>query len=498
MPIRHKLFVTSLVLYYFILCQKRYCNGQKKDCIMGSLIMKTISIFYFQIISYCAVIATLIIPSGGGFLLHDDCPAPAPCTCWYQGIVDCSDKGLTSIPVFGNSSDQMTVVQWILELQDNHLTAIPSNSFANLQSFSNGKNITIRLDRNSLEVNSFNVNAFRGIENSVTSLYLDSNKLTSIPLAIGTLTHLGFLQLQNNPITNFDGLLSIRNSLTDLLVSLQSVTRWPNVLHYLTKLKSLFVTQFSYNIPRDAFRGFRKTLMRLEISEMAFTTIPSSVCDLKNLEELKVGGIPNLNGRHLITCNAPLYSVYSFVLNNKDMMTFPNVFRIFPNLMNMWIIGSSISYVDDFFVPNNTKIGIFEITDSNMTTVPGAVNKLSLLDSCRIQRNSISSIERHSIENLYHLKRLSLDNNPIIFISREAFWNLPQLSYIGLSGTLLTTVPFLVEALPSLNHIALAGVSVFCDCEFPHMNSNLLIDGNCDLTNETINHFVNTSLPLCP
>ena len=459
--------------------------------------MKTISIFYFQIISFCVVIATLTIPSGGGFLLHDDCPAPAPCTCGYASI-DCSDKGLTSIPVFGNSSDQMTEVEWTLNLQDNHLTAIPSNSFANLQSFSNGKNITIRLERNSLEVNSFDLNAFRGIANSVTALHLYSNKLTSIPLEIGTLTHLRFLRLQYNPITNFDGLLSIRNSLTNLSISLKSVTKWPNVLHYLTKLKSLFVTQFSYNIPIDAFRGFRKTLMHLEISEMDFTTIPSSVCDLENLVELKVTVSPNLNGRHLITCNAPLNSVYSLLLDNKGMMTFPNVFRIFPNLMSMWILGSSISYVDDFFVPNNTKIEIFEISDSNMTTVPGAVNKLPLLWTCRIQRNSISSIERHSIENLYHLKRLYLDNNPIIFISREAFWNLPQLIDIGLSGTLLKTVPFLVETLPSLNQLTLAGSSVFCDCEFPRINSNLLIDGNCDLTNETINHFVNTSLPLCP
>ena len=439
-----------------------------------------------------------MIPPEGGFLLQDDCPAPAPCTCGYNGI-DCSDKGLTSIPVFRNSSDQMTVLvaEWTLNLESNRLSAIPDNSFANLQSFSNGKNITIRLDRNNLEVNSFDVNAFSGIESLVTGLHLYSNKLTSIPLLISTLTNLRYLELQNNPITNFDGLLSIRNSLIDLGISLKSVTKWPDVLHYLTKLKRLYFAEFSYNFPVDAFRGFRKSLTHLEISEMPFTTIPSNVCDLKNLVDLRVGS-PNLNGRHLITCNPPLYSVYTLLLTNKGLTTFPNVFRTFPNLTNMYIYGSSISYVDDFFVPNNTMIRLFEITDSNMTTVPGAVNKLSLLETCRIRKNSISSIERHSIENLYHLNRLELDNNPIIFISREGFWNLPQLGYIGLSGTLLTTVPFLVETLPSLYQIALEGISVFCDCEFPHINSNLLIDGNCDLTNETINHFVITSLPLCP
>ena len=136
--------------------------------------------------------------------------------------------------------------------------------------------------------------------------------------------------------------------------------------------------------------------------------------------------------------------------------------------------------------------------DSTLTTVPGAVNKFPYLQQCQLVGNKIRSIERHSIENLRYLTTLFLNDNPIVFISRDAFRNVPSLTHLGLTNTQLTAVPPLIETLPSLRIVYLRDSPITCTCEFPRVTSQLTIGGFCDVTYESISDFIRTTLPQCP
>ena len=331
----------------------------------------------------------------------------------------------------------------------------------------------------------------------MTWLFLDNNDFISIPSAIGKLKHLETLSLLDN--SHQQVLVSIRHTLTQLQLSLQSLATWPDAIQYLTKLQRLAIKSFSHNIPVDAFRAFRTSLIHLDLDDVNFTTVPSAVCGLHNLEHLHIATIGQLNGKSLINCNQALTSLSDLILyNNLMMTTFPYVFSVFPNLDRIRISGSGISFINDYLVPNDTKISRFVLATSNLTTVPGAVNKFPLLQEGNLQQNMIRSIEKHSIENLPHLTSLFLNDNPIVFISRNAFQNVHHLTHLGLEKTWLTTMPLLVETIPSLTVIDLMGGTIICNCEFPRDASRITINGHCHVTNEAISNFIRTTLPQCP
>ena len=359
--------------------------------------------------------------------------------------------------------------------------------------------VTIDLSNDEIRVNSFCINAFHGIENNVTWLNLDDNELTSIPSAIGQLKHLETLNVLHNPLTTIDQsvIISIRRTLSH--ISIPNMSTWPDAVQYLTKLITLELQGFSRNIPVEAFKGFRSALVELYLHGFNFTTIPSAVCGLQNLHLLIVTTNGHLSGKNLISCNPGLNSLTDLILQNNDRMTtFPYVFNSFPNLNMMIVEGTEISFVDDDLVPNNTKVSIFELNRGNLTIVPGAVNKFPLLNICVLHDNQIHTVEMFSVQNLSHLAYVYLDGNPIVFISRDAFLDVPSLTYIGLTNTQLTTIPPLVETILSLGFLDIRDSPVMCTCEFPRVTSRLTIGGRCHVTNETITDFTRTTLPKCP
>ena len=437
-------------------------------------------IFYitFQIIFLACTTVTSSILSVAGFLLEDDCPAPPPCTCTPRSIAcDDGDINLSKVPIFRNSTAKMTAY-WYLLLRNNSLSALPNGIFDNLHSVTSDRGIDVSLQRNNLSVDGIGISAFRGIADSVISLNLTDNDLNSIPLAIGSLKRLQILYLKDNPIKSIDSRVfrSLRNTLGYLEISLPYVTKWPDAMHYLTSLKGLEVESFYHTITDDAFSGFRSSLTDLKFRDVNFTTLPSAVCKLQNLRSLSITNDMNIDGKNFIYCNPSLATLKKLILSdNHWMATFPHLFTSFPNLTYVEIFGSGISFIDDNFIPNNTMVSTLKLTESNLTTLPGAVNKFAVLYSCDFNGNKIRLIERHSIYNLLNLGVVYLDNNPIIFISRDAFLNVPKLVYLGLSGTLLTQIPLLVETLTSVTTIELGSSQVSCNCELPHILTRMYI-----------------------
>ena len=440
---------------------------------------------------------TITILSVTGFLLEDDCPAPAPCTCTSRSI-DCWSRNLSRVPVFRNTTTRMANY-WYLQLNNNSISSLPDDSFTNLKTVSGSYGFEMSLQENNLHASNISTNAFRGIENLVISLNLSDNSLTSIPLAIGSLSRLSILYLDDNPIKSIDHrvFLSIRDSLWGLEISMPNMTKWPDAMHYLTNLGALEIDNFFQIIPGDAFTGFSSTLTDLKLRNANQPTVTLAVCGLRKLTTLSIISNSNMNGKNFVSCNPSLTSLKKLILeDNTILTTFPDIFS--SAITAIEISHSGISFIDDSFIPNNTMISKLDIKNNNLTTLPGAVNKFLSLQSCSLQNNKIRLIERHSILNLLHLTELYLDNNPIIFISRDAFFNVPHLVYLGLSGALITKIPLLIETVPSITTLELGWTQIPCGCDLPDVVSQLYIFGFCDATNETINDFVKNYLPQCP
>ena len=409
-----------------------------------------------------------------------------------------------AIPVFKNTTARMTR-SWSLWLNDNSISSIMEDAFVDLKNFSDNQRITISLSRNNLTNGSIDVNAFNGIESFVDALDLSGNKLTSMPAAVAKLKSLREFTLLDNPISTVDAHIfsSISHSLRTLYISLKHVQSWPVAFHYLVGLEYLMLNNYTEDIPLDAFKGFRSTLKHLYLSSVQFKYIPLAVCSLSHLEDLSIATDDNLSGDNLVYCAYPMISVTALAFTYAGLQVYPDLSQTFPNLRVMKIAVSNISYVDDSTIPVNASLTSFSVTDSKLTTVPGAVNEYPFLTLCRLDRNEIRTIERHSVENLLSLQTLTLDGNPIVFISKYAFFNLPSLSRLSLQRTKLTTLPQAIVMLPNLRSLELQNNDIMCNCDVSWIKdwastTSVIVRGKCNLYTEVIADFLNTTLPHCP
>ena len=160
-----------------------------------------------------------------GFLYDTKCAAPPPCTC-YSNTIQCDNKNLSQVPVFTKHNEQYYSINPItLRLDSNQLTTIPAYAFKNLPPI----NVT-RIWLNNNHISSIETLAFSGVENSVSGLFLSSNNLTHLPLALTELSSLHELHLYGNSLVKLDAsvLANISSSLNNLRISVDRFTRFPN------------------------------------------------------------------------------------------------------------------------------------------------------------------------------------------------------------------------------------------------------------------------------
>jgi Leucine-rich repeat (LRR) protein len=129
------------------------------------------------------------------------------------------------------------------------LTIIPNNAFENLMSLNA---IDIELQLNDNKIHTVESNAFNGIANATTSLQLQNNNLTTLPVAVRHMFNLKKLDIHDNPLHSLDAsvMSNIGRSLTYFSLDLGHFNEWPQELHYLLVLKSLTLN----NIPFFSFR----------------------------------------------------------------------------------------------------------------------------------------------------------------------------------------------------------------------------------------------------
>lgn len=285
-----------------------------------------------------------------GFLIAGDaCSFDNKCTCSINRI-DCSYRYLTAVSDFSSYHKQADYIG----LNFNFITSVPANAFVTLFSASS-RRILIRLDNN--RINSVDVDAFKGIPTNVSvDIYLNNNNLQTIPSALEKIGGLSSLYVQNNPLTNIDVLSIVGPSLSVFSVSLSKFRSWPTQLQNLTRVVHLTLDQIPFkNIDSNALKSV-DSLTSLTISNSKLEQVPDAICLMKDMQLFYFNGNKNLNQTKqlLVPCSGYAMNYVSFVdLSDNDLVTFPNVFDVFPSVKRLQLIDNDIHYIDADMLPHN-------------------------------------------------------------------------------------------------------------------------------------------------
>ena len=446
-----------------------------------------------------------IVSEAMGLFLDTPCEASSPCSCLLENHhqnIHCESNSLTAIPDFHNSSG--TSRDMILYLSDNDIATVKTYAFKNLN-HSHLNSFNLHLENNKISL--VEKDAFMGIARPLRELYLANNKLTAIPGALANLTALQKLDIRNNSIVTFDShtMSTLGQSLRYLLIGSASMNFWPGELHYLRYLNELDIYYVGLQgLPADAFHGFETTLQTLRLDTTSIGVINPAICHLTHLKNFFFDNNNYYHGHRSIfePCQTPISSLQTLHISNDQIQDFPPVLAIFPGLTTLFIINNPMLYfMDEAFVPANTKLQYLYLYSNGFTRIPEAIQKMQLLQNLDLHNNTIRLVETHDITDMDALTKIRLDGNPIEYISTTAFQNLPQLHNLYLNGTCLTKFPQSVPTLTSLKYLKLPSDQIECICDTLgylrtwHVQRGLNIDGTCEASNDRIFDYIRNGVP---
>lgn len=444
-----------------------------------------------------------VVPSSVSFLLMPSCQAPPPCSCNEFHIfynLSCDGLNLTVIPEISENTD-IQIDGLLIYLDNNAITNVGANAFQGFE-LNNVSEARLYMSNNNIRI--IDNQAFVGIENAIQVLDLNFNNLTVIPEAVGTLTNLQELHIRQNPLISLatTALPSLSRTLTIFWISMDNFQEWPKELHYFRLLSEFHIDGYMLTeIPFDAFSGFNSSLTKLEISRTALDGIPLAGCRLQRLQYLTYNNNLNTTSPIFGPCEDPLASVTSLTLQNNNLQGFPNIFRYFPVLQSLDLSKNFIHTIDSTLIPEDQPLQSLYVNENRLHRIPSVQNRFPNLVNLELQHNDIDSIEDFDLFKLAKLRRLDISNNPLKFVSNDAFQSQEEMNTIDFSYTELKEIPRAITALTSIGTLDLTGSPIDCTCSMTYIrNSEVTIsnvDGTCEGTGENITYFQDTVLPHC-
>lgn len=297
--------------------------------------------------------------------------------------------------------------------------------------------------------------ALDSASHSLTSLYLNNNKLTAVPKALSNLNSLQILYLQNNNIAD---------------------VKW------LPQSNKLLLLSISYNHIWNAsqlsefLRPYTTSLNTFYIDNNHLTSIP----DISYL--LTLGDLDFTHNRISDAISGAVPS--DLFLLDLSYNSFPFVPKILSTLLILKEI--SLSY---------NAIGAIRETDFHKDTA-----------SIDLGYNLITELEDTSFPANFGILNLELNNNPLTTISPVALQNLPNLRYLNLIHTNIKRLPLGLSYLRSLVNLDVSNcTSLVCTCMESSLASwvmslnSLNVLGNCGQTSVyDFFHLLSSSCPSSP
>ena len=348
---------------------------------------------------------------------------------------------------------------------------------------------------------------FRGSEDSVFTLYLYFNRLTAIPAAVGKLTRLNEIQIQGNPIVEFEkGILrNISSKLNQISYGSSALRRWPSEMKLLSKAD--WITLYGIEIdslPENAFGD----LFILNITETKLRSLSNTISNQERLYEFDLQDNPLLTAAGLAKGGfKKLPKLRTLSIINCGIESLPPIFDQMTDLGEIILDGNPITDIGDFTFPRNyTSIWQITIKNSLLERIPATFSHLTNVMNVYLINNKITNINESDFHGMGEMYNLYLSGNPITSISDDAFKSLKQLGNLYLENTPLTTIPMAIRNLPSLGTLYMNNSPVECTCTrlrwmknwLPSRKRSISFVGICsNQGTRTIQDFVTRSIPYC-
>ena len=265
---------------------------------------------------------------------------------------------------------------------------------------------------------------------------LSHNKFKSLPDAIGSLSHLEILLLENNELetlsSDFSGLVQLRQ----LILSNNKFAKFP---HVACELKHLEVLDLSHNsiesLPPVISKLQRLIVLKLNNNQIA--TFDQELCTLK---ELQVLDLSSNQLQEVLENVADMEKLNDIDLSDNRFPEFPKTVFSIPNLERLKFDqsnGTQLSYIPDEM--EFSSISYLILSNNTLRTLPNTINGMRNVRSIIADHNDIHTLP-DSICELPRLQVLHLNDNCLTSLP-ENFDNLSNLKDLRLHNNPLKTPP---------------------------------------------------------
>lgn len=377
---------------------------------------------------------------------------------------------------------------------------MPADSFTGLSCDS------LYLDMSSNSMRGLHPDAFRGIEDKLTFLKLENNLLTTLPAALANLSNLVLLDIHDNPIKVFEEsiLMSLGSHLQMFHVGSRELSQWPQEFRQLESLKALRLYHLPMDhLPESAFSGFESNLTTLEINSTNLAGIPSAVCHLSEIAALIFVNNTNVLDETLLpVCKEAVSSMFSLALDKNNLNEFPDIFDIFPNTGRLSVSFNPSLVSVGKHIPYGNRVSALTMSNDALSEIPPSFQNFTNLKTLIIENNNISEIHDEDFDKLKKLIFIDLSDNPLRFISENAFENMTVLNHVILDNTNLPDMPETLAHLEQLRMVDFRNNFVNCSCDALGWLENMTdvtINGDCSETSSgaNIETFMSLTLPFC-
>lgn len=351
-------------------------------------------------------------------------------------VLDLSRNELTNAWVeIETFSDLIRLV--VLNLAHNRLSRIDDSMFKSQYSLQ-----VLHLDHNEIEM--ITDNAFSSMYNLHT-LVLSDNLLTRIdPFTLNGLYVLSMLSIDRNDITTIheEAFRNCSNSLEDLNLSVNQLTRTPYAIRTLTHLKSLDISGNKIPSIRNAsFRGLQQ-LYKLDLSNNDLGNLTRGVFD-----DMPAVRIINLHGNNIEEVEDGTFDdtpdLHAVRLDSNNLSNIHGLFSNLRDLLMLNVSANRIAWFDYALIP--TGLHWLDIHDNQIAVLGNYFDqkdelKLKTLDASRnliksikstsfpkgieivyLNDNLISHIPPFVFKDTENLTRVDLQNNKIEKMEMNAF-----------------------------------------------------------------------------
>lgn len=436
---------------------------------------------------------------------------PQICNC-IGDTISCRNRNLHTVPAFGLSDFHGVKV---LDLSFNNFTSLPRNSYTNVH--------LEKLLLNNNHLRFMDDETFKGLENELKHLDISNNQLTSLPLALGTLSKLKVLNVSNNFVGNnvLDMTESVMRALgdtiTDFTFGSKMQRTWPvTVTTHLQDLHRLEVTGLHPSftiIPSNAFHSFETTLFELSIHNTNLLVVPLGISNLRNLDILHFDYNHNTGDQGMLLQSFPTSNrskLTTLSLKGDSLTVFPRVLRYLQKLVKFSIDDNPIDFLSENSVEGLSSLRELTLRNCSLERVPAALATIPHLETIDLSLNTIETIEQRDLEGFSRIKTLVLSNMPLKYISRDSLRPLHSIKEITMNNTLLTEVPRALNFTTTLEKVNIGNDRLDCMCENMVWLLHRLVGcnakgtrqfkvfGDCDTIHSTVDDYLTNYAPYCP